>query len=107
MRTIHELVEEIKSRERQELLDALYKHGSAVDEGFEVKFEDEEKPVVAGYIGDDPCDIVINSAKATHNGDVTMIGLQKNDPYDEWEVEPREIFAGHLSYVTEAVITSK
>ena len=35
-----------------------------------------------------------------------MMGLQKNDPYDEWEIEPSEIFAGHLSYVTEAVVSA-
>lgn len=107
MRTIHDLVEEIKSREKQELIDALYKHGEAMDDGFEVRFCDGEEPIIAGYLGDDPCDIVIKSAKVSYDGEVELRGLQKNDPYDDWEIEPNEIFAGHLSYVTEYVIASE
>ena len=106
MRKIYELVEEIKSREKQELIDALYKHGEAVDDGFEVKFSEDDHPIIAGYLGDDPCDIVIKSAKVSHDGILTIIGMDKLDMFSELEIETDYIFAGHLSYVTEAVVAA-
>ena len=107
MRKIHELVEEIKSREKLELIDALYKHGEAVDDGFEVKFEGDEKPVIAGYIDDDPCDIVVSSVLLTHNGEVGINGCDKNNVFCQYaDIDPGDIFAGHLSYVTEAVVAA-
>lgn len=107
MRKISELVEEIKSREKSELIDALVNYGKKTKEGFKAYFDEDTNPIIAGYIGDDPCDIVIKSVLVTPKGNVVMTGLEKNDPYDEWEVTPDEIFAGHLSYVTETFLSLK
>ena len=108
MKKISEFVEEIKSREKQELLDALYKHGEAVDEGFEVKFEGDDRPIIAGYIGEDPCDIIVSRVQLTHNGYIYIDGYDKNNAFTEYrDIEPSEIFAGQLSYLTEEVIASK
>lgn len=105
MRTISDLVEEIKSRERQELIDALYKCGEDVTGGFEVKFDEEEPVIIAGYLCEDPCDIVVTRAFVSYDGDVSLDGYDKNNAFDEFkDIDVADIFAGHLSYVTEAVM---
>ena len=104
MRTINELVEEVKSREKQELIDAVYKHGEAVDEGFEVRFKGDDKPVVAGYVGDEPCDVVVDAVLVTHNGYVYLEGCDKNNVFSRYkDIEPSDIFAGHLDFITQSI----
>lgn len=108
MKTIFELVEEVKSRERSELIDAVYKHGEKTEEGFEVRFDDEDRPIIAGYIGSDPCDIVIAGVLVTKHNGVYLEGYDKNDSFLRYsDLDPGDMFAGHLTYVTEAVVNSK
>ncbi len=108
MKTIQAMVEDVKSREKHELIDAMMKHGKKVADGFEVRFEGEDRPVIAGYVGEDPCDIVVSRVLLMHNGYVYLDGYEKNNAlYNYADIEPSEIFAGHLSYVTEAVALEK
>lgn len=104
MKTIEELVEEVKSREKEELIDAVRKYGKAVKEGHMVEFGEDSRPVIAGYIGDDPCDIVIKSVLVTTNGHVYLEGFDKNNIFCQYkDIEPIDIFAGHLEYVTSSI----
>jgi hypothetical protein len=104
MRTINELVEEVKSREKQELIDAVYKHGEAVDDGFEVRFEGDDKPVVAGYVGEEPCDVVVAAVLVTHSGYVYLEGCDKNNVFSRYkDIEASDIFAGHLDFITQSI----
>ena len=108
MKKIYELLNEIQSREKQELLDALYKHGESVDGGFEVRFDGEEPLIIAGYLGEDPCDIVVTRAFVDFNGYIGLDGYDKNNSFSEYrDIEPDDIFVGHLTYVTEAVVESE
>ena len=100
--SIHESVQEVKYREQVELSNALRLHGKQVDGGYEWHFEGE-CPCVAAYDYDEPCDVVILAAKVDEDGDITLIGDQKNDRGNEHEIDVDEIFAGHLNFVTSAI----
>lgn len=98
---IDKRIEEIKRHERIALRDAMYQHGKLLKDGSRVyRWEEPDAPIIAGYIGDDPCDIVIKSVKVSKHGNISLRGVMKNDPYDEYGIKPEEIFAGHLQFVT-------
>lgn len=102
-RCIYEEVSYIKATERQRLRDALRKHGERVDDGFELHFEDEE-PIVAAYLWDEPCDIVIKAVKVDKDGYLTILGEDKQDRMETHEIDEDDFFAGHLDYVTDKVL---
>lgn len=97
--SIYDSVQEIKHREQEELANALRLHGDKVDDGYEWHFEGE-CPCVAAYEYDEPCDVVILSARVDKDGNLTIIGDEKNDRGNEHEIDVDEIFAGHLDFVT-------
>ena len=100
--TICEQVQEVKNREQEELAGALRLHGENVDDGYEVHFEGD-MPIIGGYLFDEPCDIVILSARVDEDGDLTLIGEDKQDRGHSMEVDVDEIFAGLLDFVTAEV----
>ena len=105
MKTIEELLYEIKTREKQELVNALHKFGDySIKDGFYICFE-QDNPIIAGYVGEEPCDIVVTKVMVRDNGYVYINGYEKNNPITQYmDIEPEEIFAGHLDYVTQEVI---
>ena len=100
--SIHESVQEVKHREQVELSNALRLRGKQVDDGYEWHFEGE-CPIVAAYDYDEPCDLVILSARVNRYGKLTIIGDEKNDRGNEHEIDVDEIFAGHLEFVTSEI----
>jgi len=92
---------DLKRREHEECIAALKKYGDEEDGGFEKHFE-ADKPIVAGYLYDEPCDIVVNAVR-TKDGDVYVIGYDKNDPSTEQEISADELFAGQLNEITERI----
>lgn len=100
--SIYDSVQEIKHREQEELANAIRLHGDKVDDGYEWHFEGE-CPCVAAYEYDEPCDVVILSARVDKDGNLTIIGDEKNDRGNEHEIDVDEIFAGHLDFVTAEV----
>lgn len=97
--TIHGQLQELKHREQDELKTALRRYGEEVDGGFEVHLEGE-LPIVAGYLFDEPCDIVIDAARVDANGNLSLIGEDKQDRDEQYNIEPVEIFGGQLDYIT-------
>ena len=97
--SIYDSVQEIKHREQEELAAALRLYGDKVDDGYEWHFEGE-CPCVAAYDYDEPCDVVILSARVDKDGNLTIIGEEKNGRGNEHEIDVDEIFAGHLDFVT-------
>jgi len=93
--------QDLKIREREECADALERRGEFVDEGFEKHFE-ADKPIVAGYLYDEPCDIVVNAVRFKDDL-ITIIGYDKNDPSTEQEIGAGELFAGQLNEITERI----
>ena len=100
--SIYESVQEIKHREQEELAAALRLHGNKVDDGYEWYFEGE-CPIVAAYDYDEPCDVVILSVKIDKDGDLTIMGDEKNDRGNTHEIYADDIVAGHMDFITTEV----
>ena len=100
--SIYDSVQEVKHREQEELAQALHLHGEKVDDGYEWQFEGE-CPIVAAYDYDEPCDVVILSVRVNKDGDLTIIGDEKNDRGNEHEIEADDIFAGHIDFITSEI----
>lgn len=101
-RSIYDDVKYLKKRETQELIEALSNHGKKVDGGYELYFDDEE-PIVAGYLWDEPCDIVIKTVKVDEHGYLTILGEDKQDRGVVHEIDDDDFFAGQLDYVIEKI----
>ena len=102
-RSIQSLIDEIKQRERSELRTALMSHGKKVDNGYEYKFGPECQ-IIAAYSGDEPCDVVILSVRMDRKGHLIIIGEEKLDRTYSFELDPDNIFAGQLQYVTSEIV---
>ena len=100
--TIHGQLQALKQQEQGELKTALRKYGEEVDGGFEVHFEGEQ-PIVAGYLFDEPCDIVIDAARVDADGNLSLIGEDKQDRGEQYGIKPSDIFGGQLDYVVSSI----
>ena len=100
--TIHGQLQALKLREQDELKAALRKYGTEVDGGFEVHFEGEQ-PIVAGYLFDEPRDIVIDAARLDSDGNLSLLGEDKEVRDGQYDIEPSDIFGGQLDYVTSSI----
>ena len=96
--SIYDSVQEVKHREQEALAEALRLRGDKVGDGYEWHFEGE-CPIVAAYDYDEPCDVVILSVRVDKDGDLTIIGDEKNDRGNEHEIDVDEIFAGHIDFI--------
>jgi len=96
--SIYDSVQEIKHREQEELKEALRLHGDKVDDGYEWHFEGE-CPIVAAYDYDEPCDVVILSVRVDKDGDLIIIGDEKNDRGNTHEIYEEDIVAGHIDFI--------
>lgn len=100
--SVYNSVQEVKHREQEELAEALRQHGEKVEDGYEWHFEGE-RPIVAAYYCDEPCDMVILSVRVDKEGSLTIIGEDKNDKGYELEIEADDIFAGHMDFITSEI----
>ncbi len=100
--SIYDSVKAIKCREQKELAGALRKYGTKVGDGYEFHFE-SDCPIIAAYDYDEPCDVVILAAKVNSAGFLTLIADLKNDRGNPHEIDPDDVFAGHLEYVTSEI----
>lgn len=101
-KNIQSLLDEIRSIERSELRGSLIRNGKKTDTGYEYKFG-PECPIIAAYNGDEPCDVVILSVRMDKYGLLTIIGEEKLDRTCSFELDPDNIFAGQLSFVTSEI----
>lgn len=100
--SIYDSVKAIKRREQKELAEALRKYGTRTDDGFEYRFEDE-CPIIGAYDYEEPCDVVILSARIDKDGYLKLIGDEKNDRGNPHSIDPDDVFAGQLEYVTSSL----
>lgn len=100
--TIHEQLQELKRREQDNLKASLRKYGEEVGGGFEVYFE-EEQPIVAGYLFDEPRDIAIDAARVDADGNLSLIGEDKEVRDGQYNIEPSDIFGGQLDYIISSI----
>lgn len=100
--SIYDSVKAIKCREQKELAGALRKHGTKVGDGYEFHFE-SDCPIIAAYDYDEPCDVVIISARVDKDGYLKLIGDEKNDRGNPHPINPDDVFAGQLEYVASSI----
>ncbi len=100
--TVHGQLQALQHREQDELKAALRKYGMEVDGGFEVHFEGEQ-PIVAGYLFDEPRDIVIDAARLDADGNLLLLGEDKEVRDGQYDIEPSDVFGGQLDYVTSSI----
>lgn len=94
----YEIVKQVKRHEQEELTKALKAWGGAFD--FE-QHPDTDPPIIAVNMDNcepEPQDVYVNSAAVDENGYITLKCTGKLDGQD-YEVEPDDVFAGHLEYV--------
>lgn len=104
------VLQDIKRREKDELVEAIKAHGGSYswyDEDNECWLnEDEQGPIVASYApawsDEHPKDIAIRSVSLDKNGMLLIDGEEV-----QWgtyhDIEWSDIFVGHISYITEAI----
>ena len=100
--SIYEQIKTVKHREQTELIAALRQHGEQQDGGYEIHFE-AEYPIVAGYLFDDPTDIIIMAARVDDKGFLSLIGEDKECRGEQYNIQPDELFAGQMDYITSSV----
>ena len=101
--SIYDSVKAIKRREQNELAEALRKYGNKTDDGFEYRFENE-CPIIAAYDYDEPCDVVILSVRVDKDEYIRLVGDEKNDRGNPHSIDPDDVFAGQLDYVTSSIV---
>lgn len=104
-RSAYDEVEYLKRRETEELKEAVRTHGESVDDGYELHFEDDEL-IVAAYLWDEPCDVIIKSVRLDKEGYLTIFGEDKQNCGEVLEIETDDFFAGQMEYVVNKVLTT-
>ena len=105
---IYNKVQAIKKKEQDVLKQTLLNYGKE-EEGQRIyRFSDDTAPIVAGYLFDDPCDIVIKKVAIDEDGsNLEIIGEDKEARGQELVVNPDDIFAGHIDFITDEIIWIK
>lgn len=94
----HSLIRKIKEQERQELINAVIAHGGHYE------WEDEgEKPIIAANAKywEDPIDVNITHVYVI-DGDLRIYGEEKGSGTPV-EIDPCDVFAGHISYIIDMI----
>lgn len=94
----HSIIRKIKEQERKELINAVIAHG-----GF-YNWEDEgEKPIIAANVKhwEDPIDVYITHVYII-DGSLRIYGEAKESGTPV-EIDPSDVFAGHISYIIDMI----
>ena len=104
-RYIYNKVQAIKKEEQDVLKQTLLNYGKE-EEGQRVyRFSDDTAPIVAGYLFDNPCDIIIKQVTIDEDGsNLEIIGEDKEARGQELVVNPDNIFAGHIDFITDEIL---
>ena len=104
-RYIYDKVQAIKEEEQDILKQTLLRYGK--EEGGQkiYRFSDDTAPIIAGYLFDNPCDIVIKKIAIDEDGNnLEIIGEDKEARGQELVINPDDIFAGHLDFITDEIL---
>ena len=106
--SVEKSYKKIKKREESKLRAAVAKYGKVNDDGDkEYVFDEDNAPVIAGYLCDEPYDITVKSVLLEEEKYLKLVGRDKNGYLDEDEISPDDIFEGHLDYVTSEIIATE
>lgn len=104
-RYIYNKVQAIKKEEQDVLKQTLFNYGKEEKGKRTYRFYDDTAPIVAGYLFDNPCDIVIKKVTIDENGNnLKIIGEDKEAIGQELVVNPDDIFAGHIDFITDEIL---
>ena len=104
-RYIYNKVQAIKKEERDVLKQTLFNYGKEEEGKMTYRFSDDTAPIVAGYLFDNPCDIVIKQVAIDEDGsNLKIIGEDKEARGQELVVNPDDIFAGHIDFITDEIL---
>ena len=95
-----------KKREKEELRKKVSQYGKINADGDkEYVFDknDDNVPIIAGYLLDEPYDITISSVVLRDEKTLTLVGRDKDGYIEEQNISPDDIFEGHLGYITSAI----
>ena len=94
----YNIVKQVKQHEQKELKAALEAWGGSFD--FEAH-QETDRPIIAVNMDNcepEPQDVYVNSVAIDEDGFLTLQCTGKLDG-ENYEVEPDDVFAGHLDYV--------
>ena len=104
-RYIYNKVQAIKKEEQDVLKQTLLNYGKEGEGQRVYKFSDDTAPIVAGYLFDNPCDIIIKQVSINEDGsNFKIIGEDKEAMGQELVVNPDDIFAGHIDFITDEIL---
>lgn len=95
------IVKQVKRHEQAELAKALKAHGGS----FSFENDDVDNPIIAVNLDNyepEPQDVLVNSASLDEHGDIVLSCTGKLDG-EKYNVDPNDVFAGHLEYVTSSI----
>ena len=96
-RYIYNKVQAIKKEEQDVLKQTLLNYGKEERGQRIYRFSDDTAPIVAGYLFDDPCDIIIKQVTIDEDGsNLEIIGEDKEARGQELIVNPDDIFNNNL-----------
>ena len=103
--TIEHLVKLVQHKEQEALKRAIKYSGDSVKGGYVYKFAKDEQPIVAAYVMDEPCDVVITKVRLSKQDNLLIEGEVKNDRGYTYNIEPSDIFAGQMDFITAQIDT--
>ncbi len=103
--TILHLVNLVKRKEQEALKRAIKYSGDAVKGGYVYKFAKDEQPIIAAYVIDEPCDVVVTKVRLSKQDNLLIEGEVKNDRGCTYIIEPSDIFAGQMDFITGQIDT--
>lgn len=98
----YSIIKKIKEQERRELINAVIAHGGSYN------WEDEgEKPIIAVNIKywENPTDVYITHVYII-DGNLRIYGEDKESGVPI-EIDPSDVFAGHISYIIDMIPETK
>lgn len=104
-RYIYNKVQSIKKEEQDVLRQTLLNYGKKEGDQRIYRFSNDIAPIVAGYLFDNPCDIVIKKVAIDEDGsNLEIIGEDKEVRDQELVVNPNDIFVGHIDFITDSIL---
>lgn len=104
-RYIYDKVQAVKKEEQDLLKQTLLRYGKE-ERGQKIyRFSDDTAPIVASYLFDDPCDIIIKQVAVDEDGNnLEIIGEDKKVGGQKHVIDPDDIFAGHIDFIIDSIL---
>ena len=103
--SVEKAYKKVKQREISELKAKVSQYGKLNSDGNK-EYVFEDKPIIAGYLNDEPCDITINSVILEEEKYLTLVGNDKDGFLEKQNISTDDIFKGHLEFVTGGIINN-